>query len=119
MNFQLTEENYIIYAIKHYDNPHCKGIDEFNDDMKRFRYIIRLFNKYKASGDLKERLIINHLVVIYNLFGAEAATKLLFFRIEKKFWPQLKTFLVFLNFMPPTEVDIPIDETVASVLRKI
>lgn len=76
MNLDLTEENFTLYAIKHYDNPACKGIAEFNDDLKRFRYLKRLFNKYTAGKDLKERLILNHLVVIYNLFGAEAATKI-------------------------------------------
>jgi len=96
MNLDLTEENFTLYAIKHYDNPACKGIAEFNDDLKRFRYLKRLFNKYTAGKDLKERLILNHLVVIYNLFGAEAATKMLFFKVEREFWPQLKTFSSFL-----------------------
>ena len=90
MNLDLTEDNFTLYAIKHYDNPACKGIAEFNDDLKRFRYLKRLFNKYTAGKDLKERLILNHLVVIYNLFGAEAATKMLFFKVEREFWPQLK-----------------------------
>ena len=97
MNLDLTEENFTLYAIKHYDNPACKGIAEFNDDLKRFRYLKRLFNKYTAGKDLKERLILNHLVVIYNLFGAEAATKMLFFKVDREFWSQLKTFLVFLH----------------------
>ena len=129
MNLDLTEENFTLYAIKHYDNPACKGIAEFNDDLKRFRYLKRLFNKYTAGKDLKERLILNHLVVIYNLFGAEAATKMLFFKVEKEFWPQLKTFLVFLNYMPIEiivskgfeikEADIPLDEDIIKVLREI
>jgi len=129
MNLDLTEENFTLYAIKHYDNPACKGIAEFNDDLKRFRYLKRLFNKYTAGKDLKERLILNHLVVIYNLFGAEAATKMLFFKVEKEFWPQLKTFLVFLNYMPIGPIvsqgiiiegyEIPLDEKVSEALRKI
>ena len=129
MNLDLTEENFTLYAIKHYDNPACKGIAEFNDDLKRFRYLKRLFNKYIAGKDLKERLILNHLVVIYNLFGAEAATKMLFFKVEREFWPQLKTFLVFLNFMPIGPIsaqgvlvegfEIPLDEKVSEALRKI
>ena len=129
MNLDLTEENFTLYAIKHYDNPACKGIAEFNDDLKRFRYLKRLFNKYDAGKDLKERLILNHLVIIYNLFGAEAATKMLFFKVEKEFWPQLKTFLVFLNYMPIGPIvsqgiviegyDIPQDEKVAEALGKI
>lgn len=129
MNLDLTEENFTLYAIKHYDNPACKGIAEFNDDLKRFIYLKRLFNKYIAGKDLKERLILNHLVVIYNLFGAEAATKMLFFKVEREFWPQLKTFLVFLNFMPIGPIsaqgvlvegfEIPLDEKVSEALRKI
>lgn len=97
---ELTEENFLLYAIKHYDNPACKGMTEFQDDLKRFRYIKRLFRKYTAGGGLKERLILNHLVVLYNLFGIEATTHMLFYKIEKRYWSQLKTFLVFLNLMP-------------------
>lgn len=130
MNFELTEDNFVIYAMKHYDNPACKGMAEFEDDLKRFRYLKKLFRKYTAGKGLKERLIVNHLVVLYNLFGPEAATRMLFFKIEKKYWSQLKTFLVFLNIMPvgfeiriqgtPTQgYEIPLDEKVAKVLEKI
>ena len=129
MIFELTEENFVIYAIKHYDNPHCRGMVEFNDDLKRFKYIKRLFRKYSAGKGLKERLIINHLIVVYNLFGPEAATRMLFFKTEKKFWSQLKTFLVFLNYMPEIVVldstttiynsSLPLDESVVNSLRKI
>lgn len=118
MTFDLTEENFLIYAIKHYDNPHCKGMVEFEDDLKRFRYLKRLFRKYTAGKGLKERLIVNHLVIIYNLFGS-AATKMLFFKINKKYWPQLKTFLVYLNFMPEEEIEIPLDNKIIEALRKI
>ena len=129
MNLELTEDNFALFAIKHYDNPACKGVDEFNDDLKRFRYLKRLFKKYTTGKDLRERLILNHLVVIYNLFGAEAATKMLFFKIERQFWPQLKTFLVFLNYMPVGVIraqgvvlegyEISIDERVAEALERI
>jgi hypothetical protein len=128
MAFELTEENFLIYAIKHYDNPTCKGTSEFHDDLKRFRYIKRLLKKYKSEKDLKDRLLLNHIVVIINLFGPEASPKMLFFKIEKAFWPQLKTFLVFLNHMPDVitkggvsinESDIPVDPVIVSVLRKI
>ena len=130
MSFELTEENFVIYAMKHYDNPACKGMSEFEDDLKKFRYLKRLFRKYTAGKGLKERLIVNHLVVIYNLFGPEAATRMLFFKIEKRYWSQLKTFLVFLNIMPVGfEVraqgsilqgyEIPLDEKVSKALEKI
>jgi len=129
MNNELNEDNFIMYAIKHYDNPNCMGISEFNDDLKRFKYLKRLFRRNDLGKGLKERLILNHLIIIYNLFGAEAATKMLFYKIDKIFWSQLKTFLIFLNFMPLEvivskgitikESDIPIDDNIASILRKI
>lgn len=126
MNRELTEENFVLYAMKYYDNPTCKGTSEFIDDLKRFRYLKRLFRKYDAGDELKERLIINHIVVLYNLFGVDAATRMLFFKIEKKFWTQLKTFLVFLNYMPIGLViydtpgyDIPIDQNILEKLSKL
>lgn len=130
MKFELTEENFAIYAIKHYDNPACKGLSEFEDDLKRFRYLKRLFRKYTAGKGLKERLILNHLVVIYNLFGPEAATEMLFFKIEPLYWSQLKTFIVFLSCMPVGFVvkegdeyrqgyEIPLDEKVTNALKSI
>lgn len=119
MKFELTDKNFIFYAVKHYDNPNCKGMDEFEDDLKRFRYLKRLFRKHTAGKDLRERLIINHLVVLYNLFGAPAATNMLFFKIDKKYWSQLKTFLVYLNYMPEDETDIPLDDKIIELLRKI
>lgn len=130
MGFELTEDNFPIFALKHYDNPSCKGISEFEDDLKRFRYLKRLFRKYKTGKGLKERLIINHIVVLNNLFGSEALTKMLFFKIEKQYWSQLKTFLVFLNYIPigmiintQNEViegyEIPVDEKILNVLLKI
>ena len=124
----LTNENFLMYAIKNYDNPSCSGLKEFDDDLKRLRYIKRLLGRYKATGDIKERLIINHLVVLYNVFGVEAATNMLFFKIQERFWPQLKSFLVFLNYMPETiqyrnsriaGSAIALDEAIADILRKI
>ena len=127
---ELTEENFVMYAMKHYDNPACRGMAEFEDDLKKFRYLKRLFRKYTAGKGLKERLIVNHIVVLYNLFGPEAATKMLFFKVEEKYWSQLKTFLVFLSIMPVGfEVskkgvvvqgfEIPLDEKVSNALREI
>ena len=97
---KLTKDNITMYAIKHYHNPSCEGMSEFDDDMKRFKYIKRLFRKYKEVGILKERLLLNHIIVLNNLFGAEASSTLLFFKTEKKHWPTLKGFLEFLNIMP-------------------
>lgn len=115
----LTEENFTLYAMKHYDNPHCRGVNEFNDDLKKFKYLKRLFRKYRAGGGLKERLILNHIIVIYNLFGVDAATNMLFFKIDKKYWPQLKSFLMYLNVMPPDNLMVEVDQDVLQSLRKI
>jgi len=129
MNFELTEDNFTMFAVKNYDNPSCNGMDEFLDDLKRFKYIKRLLRKHNVGKELKERLILNHIIVLGNLFGIEATTKMLFFKLEEKFWPQIKTFLVFLNYMPMKVIvsegieildnDIPIDETILENLKNI
>ena len=115
----LTEENFTLFAMKHYDNPHCRGVTEFNDDLKKFKYLKRLFRKYRTGGGLKERLILNHIIVIYNLFGVDAATNMLFFKIDKKYWPQLKSFLMYLNVMPPDNLMVEVDQEVLQSLREI
>ncbi|MEO1943410.1 MAG: hypothetical protein ABGY11_03855 [Candidatus Thioglobus sp.] len=107
----LTKDNIMMYAIQHYHNPSCEGMSEFNDDMKRFKYIKRLFRKYKDTGILKERLLLNHIIVLNNLFGAEASSTLLFFKIEQEYWPALKSFLVFLNIMPENDLLEVISDT--------
>lgn len=129
MNLELNESNFLIYAMKNYENPSCSGLEEFMDDIKRFKYLKRLIRKYVSGKILKERLILNHIVIIYNLFGVTAATKMLFLKIDKEFWPQLKTFLVFLNYMPIEvivtkgieikESEIPLDDTIINKLRAI
>ena len=100
----LTKDNITMYAIKHYHNPSCEGMSEFKDDMKRFKYVKRLFRKYKDTGILKERLLLNHIIVLNNLFGAEASSTLLFFKTEQEYWPILKSFLEFLNIMPENDL---------------
>jgi hypothetical protein len=125
MNQLLTEDNFLTYAMHHYDNSQCYSIDEFNDDLKRFLYLKKLFSRYKNECDLKENLILNHLIVIYNIFG-EHATNMLFFKIEKEYWDTLVTFLVFLNRMPEELPQynlklsrIKLDEYIIKILRKI
>ena len=117
---RITSENVVMFAIKHYDNPQCEGESEFHDDMKRFKYIKRLLRKYNESGELKERLILNHMIVVYNLFGAEAGSTLLLFKIEPELWSVLKTFMVFLNMLPDGELE-EIDELeeIKRVLEKV
>lgn len=116
---ELTEDNFVLYAMKHYDNPHCRGIHEFQDDLKKFRYLKRLFKKYRPGSGLKERLILNHIIIIFNLFGNHAATAMVFYKIEEKYWPQLKAFLLYLNVMPPDNLLIAVDEKTLESLRKI
>lgn len=126
---ELTEENFIMYALRNYDNPGCEGMDEFMDDLKKFKYIKRLLRKENADRDMRERLILNHIIVLGNLFGVEATTRMLFFKTEEKFWSQLKTFLVFLNYMPlkvivskGTEIldeDIPLDDRILEKLKRL
>ena len=117
---ELTPENINMFAMKHYDNPSCVDEAEFLDDMKRFRYLKRLFRKYDTSGELKLRLIINHIIILVNVFGVDAATTLLFFKIEREHWPLLKTFLVFLHHMPEEDMtDIRINQKVMAELGKI
>ena len=116
----LTKDNIMMYAIQHYHNPSCEGMGEFKDDMKRFKYIKRLFRKYKETGILKERLLLNHIIVLNNLFGAEAASTLLFFKTEQEHWSTLKEFLEFLNIMPENElIEISTDNTVKQKLMEL
>jgi hypothetical protein len=125
MNEKLNESNFLIYAMHHYDNTQCYSLIEFEDDLKKFLYLKKLISRYKNNADLKERLILNHIIVLYNLFG-EATTKMLFYKVDEDCWDILVTFLVYLNRMPETipEYDlvlseIILDEHVISTLRKI
>ena len=107
-----------MYAIKHYDNPQCEGEKEFHDDMKRFKYIKRLFKKYILSGQLKERLLLNHIIILRNLFGTEACVTLLLFKTQKEYLSVLKSFLIFLNMIREDELtDIESDNYVLKILR--
>jgi len=116
---KLNEDNFLLFAMKHYDNQQCHTIQEFEEDLKRFLYLRKLLNRYKRDGDLKERLILNHIIVLYNLFG-DAATDMLFFKIEQEYWPTLSTFLVYLNRLPDEKLsDIILDPVIVDVLRKI
>lgn len=129
MGMILTEKNVIMYAMKHYDNVQCIDVDEFNDDLKRINYLKRLFVRYQTSGELKERLILNHLIILFNVFPIEVASNILFFKIDSEYWSTLKTFLVYLNYMPEKLTflencdiitsDIPMDDKIISILRDI
>ena len=122
---ELTNENYLMFALLHYDNPHCVDIKEYFEDVRKLKYIKRLFNRYKEDGVIKERLILNHLISFYNVFENDAATRLLFFRVGQEYYSLLKTFLVYLNRMPVQvneelySSDIDMDENISEILRKI
>lgn len=126
----LNDSNFILYGAANYINV-CYDTEEFYDDLKRLKYLKRLFSRYLEKGELKERLILNHLITLYNVFNHDAITRMLFFKIEKKHWPILKTFLLFLSHMPDlvysieTEnnhiksADITIDINIVNILRLI
>ena len=101
----LNEKNFLLYAMKEYNNPQCTEVDEFNDDLKKIKYIKRLLNQYVSEGVLKERLLLNHIIIFYNVFPPAAATRILFFKIEEKFWPILKPFLFYLKLMPEDRIE--------------
>ena len=123
MNFtELNEDNFLLFAIKNYENPQAVTKDDFDKDLNHFKYIKRLLKRYRNTGQLKTHLLINHFIVLYNIFG-EAATPMLFFKIEKDLWDVMKTFIIFLNRMPEYPKtymhDIPVDIHCLSELRKV
>lgn len=117
---RLTKENLIVYAAKHYYNPKCIDSEEFFEDLKRFKYVKRLLNRYETTGELSERLIINHLIVIFNVFGHQAGLDILELKIEIDQWGILKPFLIFLKAIKNTEyTNIEMDKLVVERLREI
>ncbi len=117
---ELTEKNLLLYAAKHYSNPTFSDIEDFHEDLKRFKYIKRLLNRYLETDDLSERLILNHLIVIFNMFGIEAALNILDLKLEEKHWPVVKPFLIFLKYIKNDQyTGITMDPTVVETLRKI
>lgn len=122
----LDEKNFIFYAAQNYDNLRSSGVEEFYDDLKRFQYLKRLFKRYDEDNDLRLRLILNHMVVIYNCFG-KAATNMIFFKLQE-YHSYVKPFVIFLNYMPEfieyedlkiLNSDIPLDPIIVEELRKI
>ena len=113
----LTDANFLMFAMKEYTNQQCTNIDEFYDDLKKIKYIKRLINRFLESGKLKEILILNHLIVFYNVFDNKAATRLLFFKIEDKYWSVLKTFLIYLSMMPEIVKGIRGEDIISSDIQ--
>lgn len=122
---KINNENYIMYAMKHYNNPACSGIEEFYEDMNRVKYLKKLFQTYINTGVLKERLILNHIIVLQNVLGVECSNRILFFKLNESMHSSLKTFLVFLNTFPKDSIpeadiiQLPLDSNIVEVLRVI
>jgi len=119
---ELNEENFLLFAIKHYENPQAVTKEDFDKDIHHFKYIKRLLKRYKNTGELKIHLLLNHFIILYNIFG-DAATPMLFFKIEKELWSVMKTFVMFLNRLPQYPKcylhDIQVDIHCLSELQKI
>ena len=116
---ELNEDTFILFAIKHYENPHCVTREDFDEDLKRFKYLKRLLKRYVRGGQLRIHLIINNLIILYNVFG-EAATPLLLYKLEREYWGILKTILLYLNKYPTgTLPDLEIDEDIQEELDRI
>jgi|TARA_R100000084_G_C4617495_1_gene131386 hypothetical protein len=119
---ELTESNHVLFAIKHYENPQSVTVDDFMEDMKKFKYLKRLFKRYLNSDVLRVNLILNHLIILFNVFG-EGTIPLLMYKLEHEYWSILKTFLIYLNRYP--EIDsgilskVPIDPKVKSILAEL
>jgi len=119
---ELNEDNFLLFAIKHYENPQAITKEDFDKDLNHFKYIKRLLRRYKNGDELKTHLLLNHFIVLYNVFG-EAATPMLFYKIENELWSVMKTFIVFLNRFPEYPKcyfhDIQVDIKCLSELQKI
>lgn len=119
---ELNEDNYLLFAIKFYDNPQALTMEDFQTDLKRIRYVKRLLKRYKNTGELKTHLVLNHLIILFNVFN-DAAVPLLFYNLDRDLWPSIKSFLLFLNRFPEyprTQIhDIPEDEECLSQLQAI
>jgi hypothetical protein len=120
MEFELTEENLFIYAAKNYYNPKYIDVEEFNEDLNRFKYIKRLLNRYEETGKISERLILNHLITVFNVFGIAPALKILELKLDKQHWPMIKPFLIFLRYIRNDQyTNIAMDQNIVNILRKI
>ena len=116
---EITKDNWLLFAQHHYDNPTLQKEQEFYDDIKRFKYLKRLFRKYKATKNIKIRLVLNHVIVLANVFGVEAACVLLLYKVEKMYWPYLKSVLVYLDYLYPHELnDVKTDKNIDVILKE-
>jgi len=119
-SIEVTEENYLIVAAQYYSNPQCSSTEEFYEDLNRTKYIKRLINRYLETGDLPDRLLINHIIVFCNVFTVSIGIKLMALKLEYKYWPVIKAFLVKLKYILPTDLTgIEMDSKTVEVLRNI
>ena len=117
---ELNSENFLLFAIKNYENPQAVTREDFDKDLNHFKYIKRLLKRYKSTGELKVHLLLNHFIVLNNVFGSDAAITLLLYKIEREHWGVMKSFLIYLNMLEKHEMDdIRADEYVLNELRKI
>ena len=119
---ELTESNHVLFAIKHYENPQSVTVEDFMEDMKKFKYLKRLFKRYLNSDVLRVNLILNHLIILFNVFG-EGTIPLLMYKLEHEYWSILKTFLIYHNRYPEMDSGIlskvPVDRKVKSILDEL
>ena len=116
----LNEENFTLFAIRHYDNPQCTSTEELYEDIRRFRYLKRLLKRYHNTGELRERLILNHLIILNNVFGVENAIRMLQYKIDDEYWPVVKTCLLYLEYIDEGfDVEISLDEKVVKRMREL
>ena len=119
---ELNEDNFLLFAIKNYENPQSVTKEDFDKDLNHFKYIKRLLKRYKNTGELKTHLLLNHFIILYNIFG-DAATPMLFFKVQEDLWSCMKTFILFLNKLPEYPKcylhDVPVDLYCLSELQKI
>ena len=119
-------KNFVQYAMRHYDKPQCTTVEEFNNDLNKFTFVNKLFHRHYLKGDLNARLLLNHLVILYNMFESKACTEMLFYKSKKEYWSGLKTMLTYLNYMPSyidsvniNDSDILFDQTIMEELRQL
>ena len=117
---EITKDNWLLYAQHNYDNPTLSKEEEFYDDIKRFKYLKRLFRRYAISNEIKVRLVVNHVIVLQNVFGVEAAVTLLLYKVDKNYWPALKSILEYLGYLYPHELNnIKVDKNISELLKEL
>ncbi len=117
---KLTSKNFKLYAAQHYNNPECLDVEEFQQDLNRFKYIKRLLKRYELTGDLQERLILNHLIVLFNVFGIKPGNRMIWYKVNEEHWHYIKPFLVYLHYLSEdAKVEVGMDPYIVQVLREL